>query len=269
MVYVVEGDREAPPPVRRLLDLQVDNSLELGWAAPEILLLTSFPYERRGVTAVELPPADRPRTARLTSFHKTRAILRALELVPAGEPIWYHDADAFQLVPIAASPARRQLAFCLYTTRERMLVQGGSLFFTDAARPLFEEVLERLVRHGCRKDEFALTDLTRLARFAGWFEALDYSYNLGSTDFELRYQLAEQPIKVVHFHLDRPEHRALFLGGRNGLGAAPVGERFRALMAAHGFDVSYPADLPVDTMPQYRSTGALARWFERLRGGSR
>lgn len=56
MVYVVEGDREAPPPVRRLLDLQVDNSLELGWAADEILLLTSFPYQRRGVAAVELPP---------------------------------------------------------------------------------------------------------------------------------------------------------------------------------------------------------------------
>lgn len=268
MVYVVEEGREAPAPVRRLLDLQVDNSLDLGWSAAEILLLTSFPYERRGVAAVELAPAARPKTARLTSFHKTRAILRALELVPAGEPIWYHDADAFQLVPITANPSRRILAFCLYTTRERMLVQGGSLFFADAARPLFEEVLDRLVNHGCRKDEFALTDLTRLARFGGWFEALDYSYNLGSTDFELRYQLADKPIKVVHFHLDRPQHRALFLGGRNGLGAAPVDERFRSLMTLHGFDVSYPADHPVETMPRYRSTSTLLRWLRRVRPGA-
>ncbi len=269
MVYVVEDERVDTAPVRRLLDLQVDNSLDLGWSADQMLLLTSFEYRRRGVEAVRVPLAQRPATARLTSFHKTRCILTALDLVPPGEPIWYHDADAFQLVPIPANPSRRTLAFCLYTTRERMLVQGGSLFFADAARPLFEEVLDRLVNHGCRKDEFALTDLTRLERFAGWFEALDYSYNLGSTDFELRYQLADKPIKVVHFHLDRREHRALFLGGRNGLAVAPVDGRFRALMTAHGFDVSYPEDFPVETMPRYRSTSTLARWLRRLRGGAR
>ncbi len=236
MVWVDEGSGPQLGEVRRQLDLQVDNSLELGWSADQILLMTSFPYARGGVEATVLPTARRPATARLTSFHKTRAILAALDLVGPDERLWYHDVDAFQLRPFESFPTGRRLGFCLYTTRERLLVQGGSLFFAAAARPVFEDVLDLLVNHRCRKDEFALTDLAGEARYADWFELLDGTYNLGSTDFELRYQLASKPIKVAHFHLDHPAHRALFLDGGNELGARPVDHRFRSLLGVHGFD---------------------------------
>jgi len=135
---------------------------------------------------------------------------------------------------VAPAPGK-DLAACLYCTRERLLIQGGSMFLTRAARQVFEQVHELLLHRRYRKDEFALTDLTGRPEFLDRFAPLDYSYNLGDTDFELRYQLAERPIKVAHFHLDRDDHRARFLDGGNSLGVFPLGERFERLLQRHGY----------------------------------
>lgn len=266
MVYVVEDPRADLGRVRRHLDAQVDNSLDLGWDRRDILLLTNFPHRYQDVDAIQVPAARRPPTARLTSFHKTRCILAALELVDADEVVWYHDVDAFQVETFDGPPSDRPLSFCLYSTRERLLVQGGSMFFSAAARPVFEEVFDRLVHHRCRKDEFALTDVVNLPAFNGWFEVLDFSYNLGATDFEFRYQLAAKSIKVIHFHVERPEHRALFMAGRNALGVSPVDERLRGLLERHGFDTSCPAidgALGFRTLPRYGTTNPILRQIQR------
>jgi hypothetical protein len=45
----------------------------------------------------------------------------------------------------------------------------------------------------------------------------------------MRYQLALKPIKAVHFHVERPYHREVFLG-ENPLGVKPLGERFTRLL---------------------------------------
>ena len=236
MLYVTERGRFGLDGIRRNLDVQVDNSLELGWRPGDVLVYTNFPYARHGVKAVEVRPGKRPRTARATSFHKTEVLLHALATLEVGEVLWYHDADAYQLQPFAGSPAPgKDLAACLYCTRQRMLIQGGSLFLTRDARPIFEQVHELLVRHRYRKDEFALTDLAGQPDFLDRFAPLDYSYNLGDTDFELRYQLAAKPVKVAHFHLERHDHRAKFLAGANSLGVFPLGERFERLLQRHGY----------------------------------
>jgi hypothetical protein len=235
-LFVVEGGGGELARIRRNLDLQVDNSLELGWRAADLLVYTNFPYARHGVRAVEWRPGKRPRTARMTSFHKTEVLLHALRRLDRGETIWYHDADAYQLHPFAGSPAGgKDLAACLYCTRERLLIQGGSMFLRRGALAIFEEVYELLTRHGYRKDEMALTDLCARAELLDRFAALDYSFNLGDTDFELRYQLAERPIRVAHFHLDRDEPRRKFAEGRNSLRVFPLGERFERLLQRHGY----------------------------------
>jgi len=235
-LYVNERGLSGVEGIRRNLDLQVDNSLELGWRPGDLLLYTNFPYSRRGVRASEVRAGRRPRTARMTSFYKTEVLLDALERLEVGEVLWYHDADAYQLQPFSGSPAPgKDLAACLYCTRERLLIQGGSMFLTRAARQVFEQVQELLLHRRYRKDEFALTDLTGRPEFLDRFAPLDYSYNLGDTDFELRYQLAERPIKVAHFHLDREDHRARFLDGGNSLGVFPLGERFERLLQRHGY----------------------------------
>jgi hypothetical protein len=268
LLYIVEDRGADLDGVRRMLALQVDNSLDLGWAVDDVLLYTNFEFDHRDVEALVVEPGRRPRTARATSFHKTECILRALDGIGDDEVIWYHDADAFQLVPFADSPLDADLAFCLYSTRERLLVQGGSLFFTSRARPVFDYVFDQLTNHRCRKDEFALTDATARPELAGAFQLLDYSYNLGGTDFELRFQLADRPVKVAHFHPERAEHLACFVGGRNGLGVVPLDERFVGLLERHGFidDRSAIETGATGSGPppsSSASTGTLARLFRR------
>jgi hypothetical protein len=269
LIYIVEDQSADLDPVRRMLELQIDNSLDLGWSPDDILLCTSFDFAFRGVRATKVEPGRRPRTARATSFHKTECILRVFEHIAEHEVVWYHDADAFQLVPFDGCPLGRDLAFCLYSTRERLLVQGGSLFFTSRARPIFDYVLDQLANHRCRKDEFALTDAIARREFLDQFQILDYSYNLGGTDFELRYQLADQPIKVAHFHPDRAGHLTRFVHGQNGLAVRPLDDRFVGLLQRHGFIRDGVADEPerreISKRPlSRRSTGTLAKWFRRL-----
>src|SRR5215831_17523270 len=70
MLYVTERGGFGLDGIRRNLDLQVDNGLELGWRPGDLLLYTNFPFSRHGVRAIEVLPGKRPRTARMTSFHK-------------------------------------------------------------------------------------------------------------------------------------------------------------------------------------------------------
>jgi hypothetical protein len=268
VVYVVEDPTQVGAGVERFLRLQVELSLEHGWAPDDLLLLTNFPFAHRGVAAREVHPPARPKTARITSFYKTWCILRVLDEIGDDESVWYHDADAFQMQPFAESPSTRPLAFTLYATRQRLLVQGGSLFFDRRARPVFEWVWQALTERGCRKDEFALTDAGSVAELQGSFELLDGSWNLGTTDFELRYQLAEKPIRVVHFHPERDRHRRVFVEARNGLGVDPLTPAFRRLLAAEGLAEQRLADADfaptVEATPVvYRSTSPLARLLGR------
>lgn len=234
MLFVLEDLRSDRSAVERNLALQVENSLELGWQREDVLILTNFPFSCAGVSALEVDPPRRPRTSRATSFYKTWCILRVLDSLTPGEVVWYHDVDVYQLERFSEPPSRKTLSFCLYTTRERLLVQGGSMFFGAPARPIFEAVMDQLVNRGVRKDEYALTFQLARPEFLDCFEALDYSWNLGDTDFALRYQLARKPIKAVHFHLDRADHAAKFVHGRNDLGVRPLPDRFIDLLQRHG-----------------------------------
>jgi len=270
VIYVLDRDGAGRDEAQRLLRLQVDAALHLGWEPGRLLFLTDFPFTWRGVSSEVIEPPRRPRTARATSFYKTWCIRRALDRLGPDDALWYHDADAYPLERFTRPPTDRALSACLYSTRERLLVQGGSLFLTACSRPVFDWVWDALTRRGCRKDEFALTDAMAWPEHAGLFAPMDYSYNLGTTDFELRYQLAEPPIKVAHFHPDRPAHRRVFVEARNGLGIDPLPPWFRTLLVEHGFatpELAAPAFRPTleRREPEYTSTSGAAGWFERLK----
>lgn len=81
---------------------QIENSLDLGWAAQDILLLTDFDYEFLGVKARRLSFHDaRPTTC------KTFAVEVLLRETCGGEAFWVHDLDAWQNVEFACPPSGR------------------------------------------------------------------------------------------------------------------------------------------------------------------
>jgi hypothetical protein len=239
MMYIAEKGGDGLESVKRNLELQVVNSLDLGWRTEDMLLFTNFPFAVEGVRSIEVVPAKRPPKAHGNAFHKTHCLLMAFDRIAEDEIVWYHDTDAYQLIPIEAPPGSWIFAACLYCVHKRLMIQNGSMFFTGAAKPIWENAYDLLVHHRYRLDELALTDLMSRPEHIGNYVQLDYSYNLGTTDFELRYQFAQKPIKVVHFHVERPEHGVQFFQAENSLGVAPLPERFVRL--AHRFGYGAPA----------------------------
>jgi hypothetical protein len=235
IMYIEEKGGEDPAEVRRNLEFQVVNSLELGWRVEDMVLFTNFPFQVEGVRAIEVELAKRPRKAHVNAFHKTHCLLLAFDRMADDEIVWYHDTDAYQLIPIEPPPGPWIFAACLYCVHERLMIQNGSMFFTKAARAIWERAYDLLLHHEYRLDEFALTDLMSNPEFLGNYLQLDYSYNLGTTDLSLRYQFSQKPIKVVHFHPERPEHSVQFFQARNSLGVSPLPERFVKLAQRFGY----------------------------------
>src|SRR5258706_13277774 len=78
------------------IKIQIDNSFDLGWQKENILLVTNFPYEYKGIRAIEansnnyrsfFPPAT-----------KISAIIELIEkeLIKKGEIYWFHDLNVFK-----------------------------------------------------------------------------------------------------------------------------------------------------------------------------
>lgn len=240
MMYVAEKGAILER-VKRNLELQIVNSLELGWRPEDVLLFSNFPLQVEGVRAIEIVPGKRPRTARVNAFHKTHCLILAFDHFGADEVVWYHDTDAYQLVPIEPPPGSWSIATCLYCVHERLVIQAGSMFYTQAAKPIWEAAYDLVANHEYRLDEFALTDLIVKPEFLGQYRQLDYSFNMGDTDFSLRYQFADKPIKVVHFHIERAEHSVKFFQGQNSLGVLPLPDRFVRLARRFGYgDLALP-----------------------------
>ena len=38
-----------------MVKIQIDNILELGWKKEDVMLITNFPYERRGIKSIVVP----------------------------------------------------------------------------------------------------------------------------------------------------------------------------------------------------------------------
>ena len=62
---------------------------------------------------------------------------------------------------------------------------------------------------------------------------LNTSYNLGMTGFRYRYQSADKPIKVVHFHPDDERQWNTMVEGKNELGVIVVNKRLLKILNKH------------------------------------
>ena len=115
--------------------IQIDNSLDLGWKPEDIMMVTNFPYEYKGIKSIVVgdeyfytPP----------STLKFPAVARMFENNMIGNDLyWMHDFDSFQLVPLDSDEriiqemGGRDMGLCDYGRRHKC--NGCSVFFTNRA----------------------------------------------------------------------------------------------------------------------------------------
>ncbi len=209
---------------------QIENSLDLGWAAQDILLLTDFDYEYMGVEA------------RRTSFHDSRpttckifAVEALLRDVCGSEAFWVHDLDAWQNVEFACPPFH-EMGICQHRKRTNPDFNSGSVFYRAAAGDIVAHLSSLLRSDEKRQEEATLNQVLNEAAYKPRITVLNATYNVGCTNFAARYLKSDLPIRVCHFHPERREHVAIHLWGRNILKARTVDRRLEGLIRRY-FDV--------------------------------
>ncbi len=236
LLFYINPKREFDEQSEKLIRIQVDNSLELGWKIEDIILTTNFEYEYSGVKALVVEDdvyCDySPISTKVTGV---------LELFKRGliedELYWMHDLDAFQLVQILESEIVGEFSLCDYGRLPKWA--GGSIFFRGSAKDIFEKIKETMDKHRA-VDENALTLLMQEnEHIRNRVKKNNISYNFLPYNLRSCYKMALKPLRVAHFH---PYQIRLKLGiprmldfykGKNKLNMPLIPERLINIFNKH------------------------------------
>jgi hypothetical protein len=219
----------------KLIKIQIDNSLELGWDPKDIILVTNFPYEYRGIKPFIIDGGycdfEIPAT-------KTMTVGYLFEIDFFGEDLyWAHDLDAFQLESITEEELGLDGLDGGFNDYCRIPQwQLGSFFFRKAMKDVFIEVGKR-IRPGVN-DEFALVELTNenFNNINARIKKLNTTYDFGMRKIKECYEKADKPLRVVHF---QPYSKLLptldiAMYGKNRIGKPLMNERLIKIFERYG-----------------------------------
>jgi len=185
---------------KTLVKVQIDNKLELGWKKEDIMLITNFNYEYRGIEALVVEDEIFCEYSPIST--KINAIVNLFERgLIEDELYWAHDFDAFQLVEMPESEIElgdADMGVCPFARKPKFA--GGSVFFKKGAKDMFERIKKVMYEHKA-VDENALTYITdEDAEFKKRIKIMNISYNFLPYNISSCYEVAVKPIRVAHFH---------------------------------------------------------------------
>lgn len=219
--------------LERLLQAQIENSLELNWDCSNIVIVTNFPFYYKGVTAIHVND--------LNTFCLTGSKMFALQAfiskgnIEQDAIIWSHDLDAWQNAEFGpGKPEILDVGAATYTQRK---FNGGSVFWKLSAKDIMDEVVETLKKNKAIVEEPVLNSVFKqhCRSFNKKVDkdrvtVLNYTYNVGCSGFVERCERAEKPVRICHF---RPYSRIsweTFCLDRNDTGFFPVTNRLEQLL---------------------------------------
>jgi hypothetical protein len=175
--------------------MQIDNTLEMGWSQDDIMLVTNFPYEYRGVEAVILDDSTYCEHRKRAS--KINMICELIKQDILNDVAWFHDFDAWQAEPLSDVLDKYDAAFTDYGTNA--MWNTGSFFFKPSSVDLFCRIRE-VMNNNKINEEIALKYITNNKEFKGRYFKINGTYNHGRMrNTDRTYAAAEKPIKVFHF----------------------------------------------------------------------
>lgn len=218
-----------------LAKIQIDNSLNLGWKKEDIILVTNFPYEYRGIKAF-LVPGDTFCVYGATAS-KANVIVWLFENgIIKKELYWNHDFDAYQLVALAESELDLEDADMALADYGRMpRWHTSSVFFKQTAVDIFKLIKETVYEFKLHNEEDALFMLTEnnTQEIGKRIKKINITYNFWGGNIKSTYPMADKPLKCVHFH---PDSYGLdeFMYGKNKINKILIDDRLIKLFNKHG-----------------------------------
>ena len=208
LIYVNPVDKKFSREHKDLTKIQIDNSLSLGWKLEDILLVTNFPYEYRGIKSVIVSDYEVFDQNRSTKIPAINQLFRD-GVIKDDELYWFHDHDAFQLIPFQVY-LEKDAGFTdhgAYSTTWN----AGSFFFKKSARDIFLWIWEWMNKRGTNEQN-ALTYMwqNNINGINHRYELMSPAFNIGIYRIDENLKLAGTPAKVVHFHPHKKRHLDLF-----------------------------------------------------------
>jgi hypothetical protein len=184
------GNRHSKEDLLKLLNIQIQNSIELGWDIKNIVVYSNFDYEFMGVKTTNIGDLNKICLTGSKMFY----LLEFMKKNKDYDVIWSHDLDALQNVWFEV-PEFNDVGAAQYS---RPKFNGGSIFWKPQAIDIVEEVVKYLTEHKEMKEEPTLNKLFK--NHPDRITTLNYTYNVGCSGFIPRYTQSIKPIHVCHFH---------------------------------------------------------------------
>jgi hypothetical protein len=209
LIYINPLSKKFLPEHEILTEIQIDNSLRLGWNTSDIMLVTNFDYEYKGVKSIKVNDYtvfDQDRSTKIPAINE----LFERGLIHEGEIYWFHDHDAFQLIPFGLN-LKKDAGFTDHGAFSTTW-NAGSFFFKKSAKNLFADIWKYMNERGTNEQN-ALTYMwqNNINGINERYEKMNITYNIGIYKIPENIQNAELPIKVAHFHPHKAHHLKLYL----------------------------------------------------------
>jgi hypothetical protein len=179
---------------------QVDNSLRLGWKPEDIIIGTNLDFSYKEVTIIPLLDICQYNKY----FNKQYGIAELLRNNIITEPFWFHDFDDWQLTPFTFPKFNSSIGVCKYIDDSQW--NTGSIFVKPESKYVWELIVEFMKQNDSHPDLLQTGDenifnyiYKQYPEIQSEFTKLNNTYNVGVTQFDMRYQTAEKPIKIGAF----------------------------------------------------------------------
>jgi len=249
------------------IKIQIDNSLELGWNKNNIILVTNFPYEYRGIKALVVNDKNFYTDIPISTKTNVITALFKQHFFKDNELYWVHDLDAFQLEPILGEDIEMQMgnADLALTDYGRMIRWStGSIFFKKSAEDIFDLVKNVKYYYKITEENALMVVTTNNVYWAKlpskligdrFFSAkmpanmhrrvkkLNKTYNFSWMNLRGCYAIADKPLKVIHFHpiksvhnvrVAKPDMLDFFIRGKNKMNIQLISDRLLKIFKNYG-----------------------------------
>jgi hypothetical protein len=211
-----KGDR-----IKTLINAQIENSLELGWNASDIILISNFDYNFMGVKSTKTNLNKKCLTG-----SKMFGLKFLLDLNLVNDVIWAHDLDAWQNVPFLC-PDFKEVGISCYSTGK---YNGGSIFWRTSAIDIVNEIINRINKKEENKEEPTLNKVLKSKEYENRVTALNHTYNVGCSAYVVRWTRSIKPLRVCHFHPYNNTAWETHCLDRNGLDEKGITDRLEKLI---------------------------------------
>jgi len=217
----------------RMVKVQIENSLELGWKKDEILIVTDFPYSYNGIEAIVMNHKELRVGRRSRGFNKVLTILHLYEQKLIKDGVFFHDLDAFQNIEFFDCPDKQYHKFKLSVAGygDDIHYNAGCMFFGVSALEIWKKIYSGCIQFGTDEEK----TLNRLYPSGKQSEVgmLDISYNVGKGETTKKFASGFQPSRIIHFHPAMRGNYSYYVQGNNDLKKPLVCERVGRLITKH------------------------------------